>query len=310
MSVDLVCMGEPMLEFNLQPSEPGAPRLYLEGFGGDTSNAAIAAARQGVRVGYVTAVGDDMPGDSFLAFWQSEGIDTSAVLRSPLHPTAAYVVTHGPHGHQFAYYRRGSAASHFAPGDVPNTMIAEARLFYASGISQAISDLAADSVFRAIDVARSHGTTVAYDTNYRPRLWPAPRAAAVIHAAIALSDIALPGMEDAAHLTGLTDPDAIADFYLRLGPHIVVLKMGADGALLATPDTRVRIPVHPVKVVDANGAGDTFSGSFLARIVMGVSPEQAVRYAAVAAALKCCGYGAVTPIPCAAAVQQVLAAVA
>ena len=58
---------------------------------------------------------------------------------------------------------------------------------------------------------------VAYDTNYRPRLWPPARAAAVIHAAIAQADMALPWLEDARVLTGLEAPDAISDFYLRLG---------------------------------------------------------------------------------------------
>ena len=87
------------------------------------------------------------------------------------------------------------------------------------------------------------------------------------------------------------------DFYLRLGPKVVVLKMGEAGAYLATPEYRVRIPRHAVQVVDATGAGDAFCGSFLARILAGDSPEQAARYANVAAALKCTGYGAVAPIP-------------
>ena len=111
------------------------------------------------------------------------------------------------------------------------------------------------------------------------------------------TDYALPGIEDVRTLTGLTDPDAMLDFYLRLGPKVVVLKMGESGAYLATPEHRVRIPRHAVQVVDATGAGDAFCGSFLARILAGDAPEQAARYANVAAALKCTGYGAVAPIP-------------
>ena len=81
MSVDLLCMGEPMLEFNQLPPAADGAQHYLEGHGGDTSNAAIAAARQGARVGMVTALGQDMPGDSFMRLWQREGVDT--VLRRP-----------------------------------------------------------------------------------------------------------------------------------------------------------------------------------------------------------------------------------
>ena len=98
-------------------------------------------------------------------------------------------------------------------------------------------------------------------------------------------------------LTGLTDPDAMLDFYLRLGSKVVLLKMGEAGAYLGTADTRIRIPPHTIVPVDATGAGDTFCGSFLARILAGDMPEAAARYASVAAALKCRGYGAVGPIP-------------
>lgn len=300
-------MGEPMLEFNQLPAGEDGRRLYLEGPGGDTSNAAVAAARQGARVAYVTALGRDPAGDRFIELWQREGVDHSAVARSGERATAVYFVTHGTSGHEFLYYRKDSAASAITAADVPEPMIAAAKIFYASGISQAISASAADAVFHAIAVARRHRVRVAYDTNYRPRLWPPARAAAVIHAAIAQADIALPGLEDAQTLTGMTDPDAIADFYLSLGPSIVVLKMGNEGALLATPEHRRRIPAFPCTPMDGTGAGDTFCGSFLARLIAGDAPDQAARYAAAAAALKTQGYGAVAPIPRAAEVLAALA---
>ena len=298
---ELLCMGEPMLELNQQ----GAG-LFRQGHGGDTSNAAIAAARQGARVAYLTAVGQDTFGDSFLELWAAEGVDTSHVVRSPAGPTAVYLVHHSPKGHDFQYYRQGSAASFYAPTHVPDAAVRAAKVLYASGISQGISNSAADAVFHAIDVARGAGVRVAYDTNYRPRLWPPARASAIIHAAIAQSSIALPGLEDAEALTGLTDPDAIVDFYLHLGPPLVVLKMGAAGTLLASRDERIRIAPFPCMPVDATGAGDVFCGSFLARLIQGDEPADAARYAACAAALSTTGYGAVPPIPHARAVLAAL----
>jgi 2-dehydro-3-deoxygluconokinase len=307
VTADLVCIGEPMLEFNQQPHDATGRLLYLEGFGGDTCNAAIAAARAGARVAYATAIGRDPAGQRFLDLWQREGVDSSAVRLSDTHPTAVYFVTHGPDGHQFLYYRAGSAASTYSVTDVPEAMIAAARIVFVSGISQAISHGAADAVFHAIAVARRHGVQVAYDTNYRPRLWPAARAAAIIHAAVAQSDIALPSLEDAERLTGLHDPAAIVDFYLGLGPRIVVLKLGAAGALLGTPEGHTAIAPHPCTPVDSTGAGDTFCGSFLARLIAGDSPAAAARYAAAAAALKTEGFGAIAPMPGAARVLAALA---
>ncbi len=307
-TVDLLCMGEPMLEFNQLPLGPDGAQHYLEGHGGDTSNAAIAAARQGASVGYITALGQDMPGDSFLRLWAREGVDTTTVIRTDRYQTGVYFVTHDAAGHHFLHYRTHSAAAMYAASDLPRDAIAAARILYVSGISQGISASACDAVFAAIALARQHGVQVAYDTNYRPRLWPPARASAVMHAAMAQADYAFPGMDDVHTLTGLTDPDAMLDFYLALGCKVVVLKMGEAGACVATVDARVRIPRHPITCVDATGAGDTFCGAFLARILAGDVPVQAARYAAVAAALKCTGYGAVGPIPTAAEVRQALTA--
>lgn len=298
MTLDLLCMGEPMLEFSQLPPEADGRQLYLQGHGGDTSNAAIAAARQGARVGMVTALGSDMPGDSFIRLWQHEGVDCGTVLRSDRFLTGVYFITHDATGHHFLHYRANSAAANYRASDLPLEAIRAARMLYVSGISQGISESACDAVFAAIAEARRAGRAVAYDTNYRPRLWPPARAAAVMHAAMAGADYAFPGIDDVTTLTGLTDPDAMLDLYLGIGCKVVVLKMGADGAYLATADgTRARIPGHKVEAVDATGAGDTFCGSFLARVLTGDAPVQAARYACVAAALKCRGYGAVQPIP-------------
>lgn len=290
---ELLCLGEPMLELNRQESG-----LYLEGHGGDTSNAAICAARQGARVGYLTAIGTDRPGDSFMALWQAEGVDTTHVLRRAAAPTALYLVTHDARGHEFTFYRSGSAASTYAPADVPDAAIRAARILHVSGISQAISTSACDAVFHAIGVAKAAGVRVSYDTNLRLRLWPRARAAAVIHAAMASVDIALPSLDDARVLTGLAAPEAIAEFYLRLGPPLVALKMGSAGVLLAQADgTRLVIPPHQVDAVDATGAGDAFAGAFLARTLAGDAPDAAARYANACAALSTTGYGAVAPLP-------------
>jgi len=290
-------MGEPMLEFSQLPPAPDGRRLYLEGFGGDTSNTAIAAARQGAKVGYITAVGVDAAGDAFLRLWQSEGVDTSTVLRRPGLPTAVYFVMRRGAGHEFVFYRAGSAAASYRPMDLPEATIAAARIFYASGISQAISTSAADAVFRAMEVARGAGLAVAFDTNYRSSLWPVARARAAIHAGAAEANYVFVSQEDAEALTGLRNPDAILDFYRALGPEIVILKRGGDGAILATPEARIRILPPKVAALDSTGAGDALSGAFLARILAGDEPAPAARYAVAAAALSTTGYGAVAPIP-------------
>jgi 2-dehydro-3-deoxygluconokinase len=293
MSPQIIAIGEPLYELN----QPRGADNFLPGFGGDTSNAMIAAQRSGGDTGYFTAIGADRFGEALIALWAREGVDASRVIVNGAAHTGIYFVTHGAEGHEFSYLRAGSAASRLTEADVPADYIGAARVLHASGISQAISSSAADAVFAAIDIARRAKVLVAYDTNLRLKLWPLTRARAVIHEAISRVDIALPGLDDARQLTGLIAPEAICDFYLKLGAKIVALTLGRDGALVATAARSERIAAIAVEAVDATGAGDMFDGAFLAEYLNGGDPFAAARFATVAAALSTLGYGAIAPMP-------------
>ncbi len=300
----ILALGEPMVEFNQTGEASG--RTYLQGFGGDTSNFAISAARQGARAGYVSALGDDVYGAMLRDLWRREGIDQSGVLTDADAFTAIYFVTHDERGHHFSFFRKGSAASRLAAASLPRAQIEAASVLHLSGISLAISATACDTCHAAIDIARAAGVRVSFDTNLRPALWSIDRARAVMNEVIARADICLPSQDDLAAITGLTRADDLVDHCLTLGAKVVALKMGAEGALIADAGQRHRIAPHPCKAVDATGAGDTFGGAFVARLVAGDSFEEAGRYAAVAAALSTEGYGAVEPIPTRARVQAAL----
>lgn len=294
-SIDLLVFGEPLMEF--AEVERGGERLYLPGFGGDVSNTAVATARQGARAAIFTALGSDSFGRDFLKLWDREGVDRSSVIVREDGRTGVYFISYGPEGHVFSYARSGSAASLIHAGELPWEQIGAARVFHASGISQAISQNCADAVFAAIRHAKANGTIVSYDTNLRLRLWPLDRARAIIHGAVALADIALPGLDDAKQLTGLDRPEDICAFYLKLGCRIVALTMGKAGTMVATSDRIEVIPARPVAAVDATGAGDTFNGAFLAEWLITQDPFGAAAYANGAAALSTLGQGAVAPMP-------------
>jgi 2-dehydro-3-deoxygluconokinase len=302
--VDILALGEAMIEFNQTGGADG--RLYLQGFGGDSSNFAISAARQGARVGYLSAVGDDTYGAMLRQLWKSEGVDDSGVETDGGAFTAIYFVTHDAAGHHFSFFRQGSAASRLAPAQLPRPAIAAARVLHLSAISLALSDVALETGFAAIAIARSAGVRVSFDTNLRLKLWRIERARAAIDQAIACADICLPSQDDLAALTGLSEPEAMLDHCLALGAKVVALKCGAEGAWVADATRRIRIAPHPCRAVDATGAGDAFGGAFVARLLAGDGLEQAGRYAAVTAALATEGFGAVAPIPRAERVRAAL----
>jgi len=303
----ILALGEPMIEFN--QTTPGQPD-YLQGFGGDTSNAIVACARQGASCGYITRLGDDDFGRMFLDLWRAEDVDSNGVGIDGQAHTAVYFVTHGAAGHSFSYLRRGSAASRLRPEHLPAELIRSARYLHVSGISQAISQDARASVQAAIALARKAGVKVSYDTNLRLKLWPLETARQVISDTIALADYLLPSLDDLQAVSGLEAPHAILDWCFAHGASNVVLKLGRAGCIAATGRERTAIAGHQVKAVDATGAGDCFDGAFLARLDAGDGLAAAARYANAAAALTTTGFGAVAPLPRRAAVEAFIASAA
>ena len=321
-TIDVAALGEAMVEFN--QATAGQP-TYLQGFGGDTSNAVIAAARAGVQTAYLTRLGADTFGDALMALWQREGVDTLGIERDETAPTGIYFVTHGPasspdrqsgqSGHEFSYRRAGSAASAMTPAwltqsphgsQSPTSLIASAKILHLSGISLAISPQACDTAFAAMQLARQAKTLVSFDSNLRLKLWPLERARACVRQAVSLCDIFLPSLEDMTSLTGLAEPEAILDWGHQQGAKTVVLKLGSDGALVSDGTRRMRLVGHRVPLVDATGAGDCFCGNLLARIALGDVVFEAAHYANAAAALAVQGYSAVGPLPYPAAVRALM----
>ncbi len=132
--VDILCIGEPLLEFNEQ--QPGQ---YVRSIGGDVSNVAVAVARQDGQAGMLTRMGQDSFADEILQLWESEGIDTSRIIRDEEAHTGIYFISHGPSGHVFDYRRAGSASSRLKPSDLKKEHFQNVKILHLSGISLAIS---------------------------------------------------------------------------------------------------------------------------------------------------------------------------
>ncbi len=289
---DLICLGEPLFELNAQPDG-----TFQSGFGGDVSNVAVAAARQGTKSALISSVGADHFGEQLKDLWSREGVDHTHVAQVPDGETGMYFVFHDEGGHWFVYRRKGSAASRMTPRDVPEEAIANAGMFYTSGISLGVSNELRAATQHAIRTARAAGVPVAIDPNLRTALWPLEQARAVTHDAMRNCRIALPGLDDARQLTGLHSPSEIIDFYHDLGAEIVALTLGSDGVALSQGDGIHSLPGLKVDAVDATGAGDCFNGIFLSTYLRTKNALTSAELANCGAALSTTGFGAVDPIP-------------
>ena len=291
---DIVALGEGMVEFN--QTTPGQP-TYLQGFGGNTSNTVIAAARAGARTAYISAVGNDSFGQSLIDLWREAQVNTAQVATDNEAPTGVYFVTHSAQGHAFSYRRAGSAAACMTLNAVQKEALACTRMLHLSGISLAISPHARVQCLQAVQMAKAAGASICFDSNLRLKLWPLDVARAAMQEVIAQTDIFLPSLDDVTTLSSLQTPQDIVQWSHALGAKTVVLKMGADGVLLSHQGQSSHLPALRVHAVDATGAGDCFAGNLLARIALGDKLSQAARYANAAAALAVQGFGAVTPLP-------------
>jgi len=307
---EIVALGEPMVEFAAaERGRLGDVTVFHRGFGGDTSNFIVAAARLGASTGYITRVGGDEFGRSFLDMWRREGVDASRVVVEPEGFTAVYFISQRQEGgHDFTYYRAASAASRLCPEDVDPGYLAGARLFHTSGISQAISESSRAAVDAAIDRARGGGALVSYDANIRPKLWPLSVARAASGSVIPRADVVFMSTEDAGHLYGDEPVEDVARRLAAAGPRLVIIKMGAGGCMVVSSEgAAVKVRACKVDVLDATGAGDAFAAAFLVEWLRGATPERAAFFANAVGALTTTGLGAVAPIPTRPRVEAFLA---
>lgn len=286
----MASIGECMIELSGATADAGAGPAgegqMRRGFGGDTLNVAVYARRalpaDAGTVAYVTSLGEDPFSADMLAAWGDEGIDVGLVDRIPGRLPGLYVIVTDAQGERsFLYWRSASAARETFRADNAGRLLAALRdydLVYFSGITLAILD--GDGRARLLDVlreVRGRGGLVAFDGNYRPRLWHGPdEARFAVSAILPYVSIALPTYEDEADLYGDADAHATADRLHALGVGEVAVKQGPRPVLLSGPDGREEVAVPPVaRIVDTTAAGDSFNGAYLAARLTGLPPRDA-----------------------------------
>lgn len=243
-------------------------------------NVAIGLARLGLKVGYVSRVGDDSFGRHLKAVLDAEGIDRRHLSVDTQHPTGFMLKSRTDDGSDPAieYFRRGSAASHLGVADYPGDYFAASRHLHLTGIYVAVSPSTREFVLRAAQDARAGGRSLSFDPNLRPRLWA--RQADMIYTLnhlASLSDWVLPGLSEGRLLTGCESAADIARFYLDRGARAVAVKLGAEGAYYADAHSQGHVPGRPVpRVVDTVGAGDGFAVGVVSALLEGLPLAQAV----------------------------------
>lgn len=275
----VVSVGEVMVE--LARGDDGRFSLAC---GGDTFNTAVYMARAGVEVAYATALGDDPYSDRILDLATAEGISSDLILRVAGRMPGLYIIETDKLGEREFHYWRDTAPARELFELPPWSAIAErllaAPLIYFSGITLSLYSNAGLGRFLAVvEMAREQGVKVAFDSNFRARGWRGDiaRARTVFAEALKRSDIALPSFDDEATVWGDASPDATVERLHAFGIGEVVVKNGANEAVIDHNGERDRIAgPQEVKVVDSTAAGDSFNAAYLAARLQGSAPAEAV----------------------------------
>lgn len=280
--LDVVTVGEAMALFMArQTGALSQVHDFSRATAGAELNVAVGLSRLGLRVGYVSRVGADSFGEHLLEFMDSQGIDRSHVRVDLEHATGFMLKSLELDGGdpRIEYFRSNSAASHLCPADNPTAYCEASRHLHLTGISLALGRGVNELVTDMAVQARHDKRSVSFDPNLRPRLWASQKEMiACMNRLAAFSDLVLPGLAEGQLLTGEKTAQGIADFYLAQGASQVVVKLGADGAFIASRDGCATVPGLPVeKIVDTVGAGDGFAVGVISAMLEGLSLHEAAQ---------------------------------
>jgi ribokinase len=272
---------------------------FKMGPGGKGSNQAVAAARAGAEVTFITRIGRDAFGEIALKTWADEGIRTAAA-QSDTEPTgAAYIFVNDQTGENAIIVVPGAAGSiSVADVEAASDAIRNAAVF----VTQLEQPVAAAQ--RGLEIARAAGAVTVFN--------PAP-AAPVPDAIYPLCDYVTPNESEASAMTGIAvksvdDARTAGAVFLSKGVGAALITLGEQGALLHTREASTLVPAFNAgRVVETAGAGDAFNGGFAAAIARGLSPLDATRFGCAVAGISVTRPGTAPSMPPLAEVEALLA---
>ena len=280
--VSIAALGECMLE--LQGQAFGQLR---QSFGGDTLNTAVYLARCGgghLRVHYATALGNDSLSTGLVERWAAEGVQTGLVQRLPGRLPGLYLIELDEGGERRFHYWRGQAAARSYFENATTALEEQADgldALYLSGISLAIlPEAGRERAIALMARMRARGAVVAFDNNYRPRLWASAAEARHWYGrAFAASTLALITADDHQALHGLSDLDVAVASAEGLPVAEIAIKRGALPTRVGLNHVWQDVPTETVpRVVDTTAAGDSFAAGYLSRRLAGAVPAEAAAF--------------------------------
>ncbi len=309
MSLEALTIGR--VGVDLYPEQSGVPlagvSTFAKSLGGTATNVAVAAARLGRRTAVLTKVGPDGFGDYVRQALDGFGVSPAYVGTSEdLQTPVVFCELNPPADPPLLFYRSPIAPDlTLTDEDVPWDVVESVPLLWVTGTG--VSAEPARATQRKILEARGRRDHTVLDLDYRPMFWPSvEEAREEIGGMLDHVTVAVGNRTEVEVAVGTADPDAAADRLLERGLRLAVIKEGAEGVLVATPDGRWTVPPQRVEVVCGLGAGDGFGGALIHGLLSGWDPVRIAEYANAAGALVASRLACADAMPTAGEIEELL----
>jgi 5-dehydro-2-deoxygluconokinase len=297
---------------DLYPEQSGVPltrvSTFAKSLGGTATNVAVAAARLGRRTSVLTKVGPDGFGEYVRQALEGFGVSSAHVgTAQGLQTPVVFCALDPPADPPLLFYRSPIAPDlTLTEADVPWDVVESVPLLWVTGTG--VSSDPARGTQREILERRAGREHTVLDLDYRPMFWPdADTARAEIGWMLDHVTVAVGNRTEAEVAVGTADPDEAARRMLARGVKLAVIKKGAEGVLVATPEGSWTVRPQLIEVVCGLGAGDGFGGALIHGLLSGWDPVRIAHYANAAGALVASRLACADAMPTAGEIEALLA---
>ena len=296
--IDIAIIGECLIELSANGSLADTSTLNKY-FGGDTVTTAVAVARLGGNVTYLTKVGNDGFTEFILSALKKENIDTS-LIKTNNEQNGMYIVSKTAEKKEVLYYKRKTAATKLSIDDIDEESIKKLKMVYSTGVVQSLSASSRELVRETFRIAKENDVITAYDPNYTSCFMNSDDTKEYFEEIVDFTDVIFLSLKnDAVKLYDFTSIDKVMNYFWDKGVKIVVIKSHIDNGYYTgyKGDVSFTEFYNTQKAVDVTASGDVFNGGFLYALTNGYAPRDAAKFASVVSGLQTQNYGAIQSIP-------------
>lgn len=262
--LNITALGEILIDYTPMPNSQSKMKVFEQNPGGAPANVLAAATKLGQKTAFIGKIGCDMQGEFLRQTLENAKIETKGVISDPnFFTTLAFVSLSETGERSFAFARKPGADTQLTKDEVNTNLLENTKIFHFGSLSLTHNPSRDASIF-AIEKAKESGAIISYDPNYRALLWDSVSdAMEKMRSVLGYVDVLKISDEETKLITGEEEPFVAAEILIKMGISLVVITLGADGALVATKEGAEIVKGFKANVVDTTGAGDAFWGGFL-----------------------------------------------